>query len=130
MKSRERRRLARRVRDFALCGETTGELDELRLPVRLDWAAEDHGRAHVVYGHTPVAESVWGNRTINIDTGCVFGGRLTAMRWPENELVSVPAQRAYARASRPLLPSEGGGPALSPSDGALAPDHPAPVRAR
>ena len=81
------------VRDFALYGETTGETDEFGLPVRYNWAAEYRGAAMVVYGHTPVPEPEWLNRTINIDTGCVFGGRLTALRYPERELVSVPAAR-------------------------------------
>jgi len=95
-----------RVRDFALYGETTGETDEFGLPVRINWAASYEGRALVVYGHTPVAEPVWVNRTINIDTGCVFGGRLTALRYPELELVSVPAARAYAHSPRPFLRSD------------------------
>ena len=82
-----------RVRDFALYGETTGETDEYGLPVRYPWAQDYRGRAHVVYGHTPVREAEWLNRTICIDTGCVFGGKLTAIRWPEKELVSVPAAR-------------------------------------
>ena len=90
-----------RVRDFALFGETIGETDELGLPVRLDWAREYRGDAAVVYGHTPVTEPEWVNRTINIDTGCVFGGRLTALRWPERELVSVPADRTYYEPTRP-----------------------------
>ena len=83
------------VRDFALFGETTGETDEFGLPVRHDWAAEYRGDAAVVYGHTPVAEAQWVNGTICIDTGCVFGGSLTALRYPERELVSVPAARTY-----------------------------------
>jgi protein phosphatase len=96
------------VRDFALYGETTGETDEFGLPVRYNWAAEYRGRAAVVYGHTPVPEPEWVNGTINIDTGCVFGGRLTALRWPERELVSVAARRTYAEPARPFLnaPSE------------------------
>jgi protein phosphatase len=97
-------RISDRVRAFALYGQTKGEMDDLGLPVRLNWAAEYHGRAAVVYGHTPVSEPVWVNRTINIDTGCVFGGRLTALRYPENELVSVPAARVYAETARPFLP--------------------------
>ncbi len=101
-----------RVRDFALYGETTGETDEFGLPIRYDWAAEYRGSAHVVYGHTPVPEPEWLNRTINIDTGCVFGGRLTALRWPERELVSVPALRMYAEPVRPLAP-KGDAPALT-----------------
>ena len=92
------------VRDFALYGETTGETDEFGLPVRYNWAAEYRGKAVVVYGHTPVPEPEWVNGTINIDTGCVFGGRLTALRWPERELVSVAARRTYAEPARPFLP--------------------------
>ena len=80
------------VREFALFGETTGETDEFGLPVRYNWAAEYRGTATVVYGHTPVPEPEWLNRTINVDTGCVFGGKLTALRYPEKELISVPAR--------------------------------------
>ncbi len=68
------------VREFAMYGETTGETDEFGLPIRHDWAAEYRGSAMVVYGHTPVPEAEWLNRTINVDTGCVFGGKLTALR--------------------------------------------------
>ncbi len=92
-----------RVRDFALYGETTGETDEFGLPIRFNWAAEYRGKATVVYGHTPVPEPEWLNRTINIDTGCVFGGKLTALRYPEKELVSVPANQTYAQSARPFL---------------------------
>ena len=60
----------------------------------------------VVYGHTPVPEPEWLNRTVNIDTGCVFGGKLTALRYPEKELVSVPAARTYCEPARPFLPEE------------------------
>ncbi|HNQ89183.1 MAG TPA: polynucleotide kinase-phosphatase [Verrucomicrobiota bacterium] len=101
------------VRDFALFGETTGETDDFGLPVRLDWAAEYRGSAIVVYGHTPVPEPEWLNRTINIDTGCVYGGRLTALRYPERELVSVPARQMYAQPRRPFLAPENQAPSLS-----------------
>jgi polynucleotide kinase-phosphatase len=90
------------VRAFALFGETTGEIDEFGLPVRYNWASEYRGRAMVVYGHTPVPEPEWLNNTIDIDTGCVFGGRLTALRYPERELVSVPAAQVYCEPVRPL----------------------------
>jgi protein phosphatase len=93
------------VRDFALYGETTGETDEFGLPVRADWAAEYRGKASVVYGHVPTVEAGWVNNTICIDTGCVFGGKLTALRWPERELVSVPATRTYAEPVRPPAPA-------------------------
>ncbi len=101
------------VREFALFGETTGETDEFGLPVRYNWAAEYRGAATVVYGHTPVPEPEWLNRTINIDTGCVFGGKLTALRYPEKELVSVPAKQTYAQPRKPFLPPEDQAPALS-----------------
>jgi protein phosphatase len=90
------------VRSFALYGDTTGETDEFGLPVRYPWAEDYRGDAMVVYGHTPVPEATWINRTICVDTGCVFGGRLTALRYPERELVSVPAARMYWAPARPL----------------------------
>jgi calcineurin-like phosphoesterase family protein len=93
------------VRSFALYGDTTGETDEFGLPVRYPWANDYRGRAAVVYGHTPVAEAVWINGTICIDTGCVFGGSLTALRWPERELVSVPARATYYEPTRPRQPT-------------------------
>lgn len=94
------------VRDFALYGETTGETDQFGLPIRYDWAANYRGQATVVYGHTPIPEPEWINRTINIDTGCVFGGSLTALRYPERELVSVLALHTYAEPIRPFLAEE------------------------
>ena len=94
---------SRAVREFALYGETTGETDELGLPVRSNWAAQYRGKALVVYGHTAVPEPQWLNHTVNIDTGCVFGGRLTALRYPERELIAVPAQRVYSEPMRPFL---------------------------
>ena len=107
MKQAHQGRASRTVRDFALDGETTGETDEFGLPVRHNWAAEYRGSAMVVYGHTPVPKPEWLNRTINIDTGCVFGGRLTALRYPEGELVSVPGWRTYADPARPFAPPAG-----------------------
>jgi protein phosphatase len=95
-----------RVRDFALYGETTGETDDFGLPVRYDWAAEYRGKAIVVYGHTPVIEAQWLNGTIDIDTGCVYGGKLTALLYPEKELVSVAAQQVYCESTKPFLPTE------------------------
>lgn len=95
------------VRAFALFGETTGETDEFGLPVRYDWARDYRGRAMVVYGHTPVPRAEWVNGTICVDTGCVFGGHLTALRYPERELVSVPAAQTYYEPARPLESSVG-----------------------
>jgi protein phosphatase len=99
-------RASGKVRAFALFGDTTGETDELGLPVRLNWAAEYRGPALVVYGHTPTLEPLWQNNTVNIDTGCVFGGKLTALRYPEREIVSVGARATYAEAKRAFLSVE------------------------
>lgn len=90
------------VRDFALYGETTGETDEFGLPIRYNWAADYRGKAMVVFGHTPVHTPEWLNNTIDIDTGCVYGGRLTALRYPERELVSVQAKAIYREPVKPL----------------------------
>jgi protein phosphatase len=113
MKEEMQGRGSGKVRDFALYGETTGETDEYGLPIRFNWAAEYRGKAMVVYGHTPVGEPEWLNRTINIDTGCVFGGKLTALRYPERELVSVPALRTYYESAKPFLAQEETAPVLT-----------------
>jgi protein phosphatase len=110
-------RASRQVRDFALFGETTGETDEFGLPVRYNWANEYRGNAMVLYGHTPTPEPEWLNRTINLDTGCVFGGKLTAMRYPERELVSVAAAQTYYQPARPFLPPEQLAPPVVEADG-------------
>lgn len=96
-------RASARVRSFALFGETTGETDEFGLPVRYNWAGDYRGKAMVVYGHTPVPDTQWLNNTICLDTGCVFGGRMTALRYPEKETVSVAAKRVYYEPQKPLV---------------------------
>ncbi|MET9968238.1 polynucleotide kinase-phosphatase [Streptomyces sp. NPDC006356] len=102
-------RTSGRVRSHALYGDTTGETDEFGLPVRYPWAEDYRGRAAVVYGHTPVPEATWLNNTICLDTGAVFGGRLTALRWPERELVDVPAEQVWYEPTRPLRTEAPGG---------------------
>ncbi len=98
-------RVSGRVRSFALYGQTTGETDEYGLPVRVPWAREYRGKAAVVYGHTPMVKAEWLNNTLCLDTGCVFGGKLTALRHPERELVEVAAHRTWYEPARP--PAEG-----------------------
>ena len=93
-------RASGRVREFCLYGQTTGETDEFGLPVRYPWASDYRGKAMVLYGHTPVPEPEWVNGTMCLDTGCVFGGRLTALRYPERELVCVPAARVFPHSAR------------------------------
>ena len=77
------------------------------MPVRLEWARDYRGKASVVFGHTPVPDAQWLNNTICIDTGCVFGGKLTALRWPEKELVGVPAHKEYVPPAKPIASVRG-----------------------
>ncbi|MCC9705071.1 polynucleotide kinase-phosphatase [Streptomyces sp. MNU76] len=109
-------RTSGRVRSHALYGDTTGETDEFGLPVRYPWAQDYRGRAAVVYGHTPVPTATWLNNTICLDTGAVFGGRLTALRWPERELVDVPAEKVWYEPARPLATEAPGGHEGRPLD--------------
>ncbi|MFI8404142.1 polynucleotide kinase-phosphatase [Streptomyces sp. NPDC085463] len=109
-------RTSGRVRSHALYGDTTGETDEFGLPVRYPWAEEYRGRATVVYGHTPVPNTSWINNTLCLDTGAVFGGRMTALRWPERELVDVPAERVWYEPVRPLATDAPGGHQGRPLD--------------
>ncbi|MEV6430288.1 polynucleotide kinase-phosphatase [Nocardia sp. NPDC051463] len=95
-------RMSGRVRSFAMYGESTGETDEYGLPVRYPWAEDYRGRATVLYGHTPVTDLQWVNNTLCLDTGVVFGGRLSALRYPERESVSVPAEQVWYEPVRPL----------------------------
>ncbi|TFF05152.1 polynucleotide kinase-phosphatase [Cellulosimicrobium funkei] len=106
-------RASGRVRSFALYGDTTGETDEFGLPVRYPWADDYRGRAMVLYGHTPTPEVEWVNGTMCLDTGCVFGGKLSALRYPEKEVVQVPAAREYYAPARPFLPDGATGPGSS-----------------
>jgi protein phosphatase len=125
-------RVSPQVHSFALFGDTTGKTDEFGLPVRLDWPDQYRGKALVVYGHTPVAEPAWLNSTVNIDTGCVCGGRLTALRYPELEIVSVPALRKYCDYGRPFLGNPSVEAAAPPPPAPAAPDpvEPAPKAVR
>ncbi|MEV8588241.1 polynucleotide kinase-phosphatase [Streptomyces sp. NPDC051180] len=109
-------RTSGRVRSHALYGDTTGETDEFGLPVRYPWAEEYRGRATVVYGHTPVPTTSWVNNTICLDTGAVFGGKMTALRWPERELVDVPAERVWYEPVKPLTTDAPGGHQGRPLD--------------
>lgn len=109
-------RTSGRVRSHALYGDTTGETDEFGLPVRYPWAEDYRGRAAVVYGHTPVPTATWLNNTICLDTGAVFGGKLTALRWPERELVDVPAEQIWYEPAKPLATEAPGGHEGRPLD--------------
>jgi polynucleotide kinase-phosphatase len=109
-------RTSGRVRSHALYGDTTGETDEFGLPVRYPWAEDYRGRAAVVYGHTPVPSTSWVNNTLCLDTGAVFGGKMTALRWPERELVDVPAEKVWYEPTKPLVTDAPGGREGRPLD--------------
>ncbi|MEU1819053.1 polynucleotide kinase-phosphatase [Streptomyces roseifaciens] len=109
-------RTSGRVRSHALYGDTTGETDEFGLPVRYPWAEDYRGSAAVVYGHTPTPSATWLNNTICLDTGAVFGGKMTALRWPERELVDVPAEQVWYEPARPLASEAPGGEDGRPLD--------------
>ncbi len=93
------------ARAFALHGDLTGEKDAAGLPVRRAWAAEYRGKALVVHGHTPVSEPMWLNNTVNLDTGCAYGGHLSALRYPERATLSIPAKAIYYPPRRPFPPN-------------------------
>lgn len=109
-------RTSGRVRSHALYGDTTGETDEFGLPVRYPWAEDYRGRAAVVYGHTPVPTTSWVNNTLCLDTGAVFGGKMTALRWPEREIVDVPAEQVWYEPVKPLTTEAPGGREGRPLD--------------
>jgi protein phosphatase len=88
-------RTDKKVKTFVLYGDITGEQHPDGSPVRRDWAKNYHEKkSFIVYGHTPVREPRIINETINIDTGCIFGGKLTAFCYPEKEVISVPSKQA------------------------------------
>ncbi|MGD8149248.1 polynucleotide kinase-phosphatase [Ornithinimicrobium sp. Y1694] len=103
-------RASGRVRSFALYGDTTGETDEYGLPVRYPWAEDYRGRAAVVYGHTPTPTLEWINNTLCLDTGCAFGGRLSALRWPERETVQANAHAVHYEPVKPFPVAGAEGP--------------------
>lgn len=86
---------SKKVKTFVLYGDITGEKHPDGSPVRRDWAQHYQGQAWIVYGHTPVREPRKVNRTYNIDTGAVFGNKLTALRYPEMTIYSVPSSMPY-----------------------------------
>lgn len=91
------------IQSLCLFGDVIGVLPDGK-PHRRDWGAErdldglgGDEAPLIVYGHSVVPELRWVNRTLDLDTGCVYGGALSALRYPEGELISVPAKRVYAQ---------------------------------
>ncbi|WP_186763798.1 polynucleotide kinase-phosphatase [Planomicrobium sp. CPCC 101079] len=83
------------VSDFCRYGATGGS-DVQGKPIRKDWTASRTSQSLIVWGHDPKPRPLLINNTINIDQGVVFGGELTAYRYPEREFVSVSAKENYA----------------------------------
>lgn len=85
------------IKTFVLYGDITGEILPDGMPVRRDWAKSYKGKPFIVYGHTPVLAPRMAGNTINIDTGAVFGGALTAFQYPEMATVSVPSSMPFIK---------------------------------
>lgn len=64
------------------------------------WADTWVGSPFVIYGHTPRPNILERPGSIGIDTGCVYGGHLTAYIVEEKSLVQVRARKAYAHSKR------------------------------
>jgi polynucleotide kinase-phosphatase len=84
-----------RISDFCRYGDTDG-LDENGKPIRKDWSASHKSNELILWGHDPKPQPLMVNNSLNIDQGVVFGGSLTAYRYPERQLVSVKAKQDYA----------------------------------
>lgn len=83
------------ISDFSRYGDTDG-FNEDGKPVRKDWFVHHKGSMLIIWGHDPKPQPLVINNTINIDQGVVFGGKLTALRYPETEFVSVKAAKDYS----------------------------------
>ncbi|SDZ56251.1 polynucleotide kinase-phosphatase [Evansella caseinilytica] len=86
---------SKRISDFCRYGDTDG-FDEQGKPIRKDWFLHHQTKACIVWGHDPKPQPLLINNTVNIDQGVVFGGKLTAFRYPEKEFVAVDAAMDYS----------------------------------
>ncbi|GKV54800.1 bis(5'-nucleosyl)-tetraphosphatase PrpE [asymmetrical] [Sporosarcina sp. NCCP-2222] len=87
--------VSKSIRTFVLYGDISGKTLPDGRPERRDWAKHYDGDPFIVYGHTPVPVARFVKNTVNIDTGCVFGGKLSALRYPEMEIRSVPSRQPF-----------------------------------
>jgi diadenosine tetraphosphatase ApaH/serine/threonine PP2A family protein phosphatase len=64
------------------------------------WTNHWRGPERVIFGHTVVDKPLVTEHAVGIDTGCVFGGPLTAVVLPGWEIVSVPSKQPKREDSR------------------------------
>jgi len=75
----------------------TGQSPEWLLWARDDFIRSNHDFGkRVIFGHTPFADPLVTANRIGIDTGAVYGGRLTCLLLPELKFVSVAATGSYS----------------------------------
>jgi len=73
----------------------TGRRRRWRTEGAVFWACVCDYPGWVVFGHTHFRQPVRFERTLGIDTGCCFGGALTALELPAWRLHQVKAERNY-----------------------------------
>lgn len=91
-----------KIKNFCRYGDVEG-MDETGKPIRKDWFSHHNNKLLIIWGHDPKPEPFVFNNTINIDQGVVFGGKLTAFRYPEREFIFLDATKDYSdKKSNPL----------------------------
>jgi protein phosphatase len=106
-------RLSDRIFYFCLYGHTTNstnvkaalERSTEEIVVAENWAEHYRGKPLIAYAQAPKAATgpEIHNNTVNLDQGCVFGGRLTAMCYPERSFVQVKAAHSYYPAATTVV---------------------------
>ncbi len=88
----------KKVKSFVLYGQTTGRYTPEGFPERLDWTKERKLKANspkIVYGHVVFQKPYINNKCYGIDTGCVFGNKLTAYIPQIDTFEFVKAKKTY-----------------------------------
>lgn len=93
----------KKCRSWCLFGPTTGKRLDNGLPDRIDWVANREIKESsplIVYGHYAYDKIREENRTVGIDTSCVFGGSLSAFQYPEMKVVQIKSRQVYFENNR------------------------------
>ena len=85
-----------KIRSFTRYGDVRGFDEVTGRPLRYDWFLEHKSKHTIIWGHDPKIEPLFTHNTVNIDQGCVFGGSLTALRFPEMTTISVKGNVDYS----------------------------------